>query len=150
MPSIQHKRGLFQNAPVSGMLAGELYGTTDRGALFFATGPTTKVPVLPPIEALVDLVTVSPAADYLIIHDGDAVGVKEKRISFAEFRNALNIQGGDSDERVAVAAGGTAGYIWGTDGTNGIFRMNKSIRMTRAADSSYVTLEVDSVDCGTF
>lgn len=150
MPSIQQKRGLFANLPVSGMLAGELYATTDRGALYIATGPTAKQPVLPPIETLVDLATVSPAADYLLIHDGDATGVKEKRISFAAFKTALNIPSSDADEKVAVVAGGTSGYLWGTDGTNGVIRMNNSMLMTKSGDSSFLTLAVGAVDCGTF
>lgn len=53
-----------------------------------------------------------------------AIGQKEKKITFDAFKTALNIPPGSSDEKVAVVAGGTAGYIWGTDGTNGLIRLN--------------------------
>lgn len=150
MPSIQQKRGLFANLPTSGMLAGELFATTDRGALYVATGATSKLPVLPPIEQLADLATIAPAADYLIIHDGDATGVKEKRMSFAAFKSALNIPVGSSDEKAAVAAGGTSGYIWGSDGNDGIVRLNNSLSWTKDPTSAFVTMSVNTVDCGTF
>lgn len=150
MPSIQQKRGLFANLPTSGMLAGELFVTTDRGALFAATGATAKIPIVPPIDQLVALAAIAPAADYLIIHDGDATGVKEKKISFADFKTALNIPAGSADEKVAIVAGGTSGYIWGTDGTNGVIRLNNSLTWTKDAGSAFVTLAVGTVDCGTF
>lgn len=150
MPSIQQKRGLFANVPTSGMLAGELYATTDRGALFIATGTAAKVPVLPPIETLETLATIAPAADFILIHDGDATGVKEKKMTFAAFKTALNIPAGSSDEKAAVAAGGTSGYLWGTDGNDGILRLNSSLTWTKDPASAFVTLAVGTVDCGTF
>ena len=51
---------------------------------------------------------------------------------------------------VAVAAGGTAGYIWGTNGTDGVVRMNVSMAWTKDAGNGFVTLAVGDVDCGTF
>lgn len=150
MPSIQQKRGLFAALPTAGMLAGELYATTDRGALFIATGATTKIPVLPPIDQLTVLAAVDGAADFLMIHDADATGVKEKKISFAAFKTALNIPAGSADEKVAVVAGGTSGYLWGTTGADGVMRMNNSLSWTKDASNGFVTLAVGTVDCGTF
>ena len=66
------------------------------------------------------------------------------------FKTALNIPAGSSDEKVAVVSGGTSGYLWGTDGTNGILRMNVSMQMTKDASNGFVTLAVGDVDCGTF
>lgn len=150
MPRIQLKRGLKANLPTSGMLAGEPLVTTDRGTLHVATDATTKLPVVPAIDDLTTLASINGAADLLIIHDADGVGQKEKKITFDAFKAALNIPAGSSDEKVAVVAGGTAGYIWGTDGTNGVIRMNTSMAWTKDAGNGFVTLAVGDVDCGTF
>jgi hypothetical protein len=150
MPRIQTKRGLKANLPTSGMLAGELHATTDRGTLHLPTDATTSIPVVPAIEDLATLASVSGAADFLIMHDADGVGQKEKKITFDAFKTALNIPVGATDEKVAVVAGGTSGYIWGTDGTDGILRMNSSMAWTKDASDGFVTLAVGTVDCGTF
>ena len=151
MPRIQIKRGNKANLPTSGMLEGEQHFTTDRGTLHIATSATTTLPVVPPIENLVDLGTaVDGAADLILIHDASASGVKEKKILFNDFKTALNIPAGSSDEKVAVVSGGTAGYIWGTTGTDGVIRMNGSMAWTKDAGNGFVTLAVGNVDCGTF
>ena len=151
MPRIQIKRGLKANLPASGMLAGEQLFTTDRGSLHVATGTTTTVPVVPPIDDLATLASIDGAADLLIIHDAsEDAALKEKKITFNAFKTALNIPAGSSDEKVAVVAGGTAGYIWGTDGTDGVLRMNSSMTWSKDAGNGFVTLAVNTVDCGTF
>lgn len=150
MPSLRHKRGLKANLPSSALLSGELYFTTDRHTAHFPTDATTMVPVVPAIDDLVTLATVNGAADLLIIHDADGVGRKEKKITFNDFKAALSIPAGSSDEQVAVVSGGTPGFIWGTDGTNGILRMNTSMTWTKDAGNAFVTLAVGNVDCGTF
>lgn len=150
MPSIRHKRGLKANLPSSGLLSGEIHFTTDRNTLHVPTDVTTMVPVVPAIDDLTTLASVNGAADLVLIHDADSVGVKEKKMTFDAFKAALNIPAGSSDEKVAVVAGGTAGYIWGTDGTNGILRMNTSMAWTKDASNGFVTLSVGNVDCGTF
>ena len=150
MARIQLKRGLKANLPSSGMLAGEAHFTTDRGTLHVATDATTKLPIVPAIEDLQTLASIDGAADLLIIHDADGTGQKEKKVTFDAFKTALNIPAGSSDEKVAVASGGTSGYLWGTDGTNGILRMNVSMKMTKDASNGFVTLAVGDVDCGTF
>ncbi|MCA9270245.1 MAG: hypothetical protein KDA41_17305 [Planctomycetales bacterium] len=150
MPRIQIKRGLKSALPSSSMLAGEQHFTTDRGTLHVATDATTLVPVVPPIDDLVTLASVAGASDLLLIHDADGTGQKEKKITFNAFKTALNIPEASSDEKVAVVSGGTAGYIWGTDGTDGILRMNSSMSWTKDGGNAYVTLAVGTVDCGTF
>lgn len=151
MPRIQLKRGLKTNLPSTGMLAGEPMVTTDRGTLHVATDATTKLPVVPAIDDLSTLASISGADDLLIIHDAsEASGQKEKKITFDAFKTALNIPPGSTDEKVAVVAGGTAGYIWGTDGTNGVIRMNTSMSWTKDAGNGFVTLAVNIVDGGTF
>jgi hypothetical protein len=150
MARIQLKRGLKANLPSSGMLAGEAHFTTDRGTLHVATDATTKLPIVPAIDDLQILASIDGAADLLIIHDANGTGQKEKKVTFDAFKTALNIPAGSSDEKVAVASGGTSGYLWGTDGTNGILRMNVSMQMTKDASNGFVTLAVGDVDCGTF
>ena len=150
MARLQLRRGLYTNLPTSGMLAGEPHVTTDRGTLHVATDATTKLPVVPAIDALSNLAAIDGAADLLIMHDASATGQKEKKITFDAFKTALNIPAGSSDEKVAVVAGGTSGYIWGTDGTDGVIRMNSSMSWTKDAGNAYVTLAVGTVDGGQF
>lgn len=150
MARIQLKRGLKANLPTSGMLAGEVMVTTDRGTAHVATDPTTKLPIVPAIDDLTTLASVNGAADLLLIHDADGVGQKEKKITFDAFKTALNIPAASTDEKVAVVSGGTSGYIWGTDGTNGVLRLNSSMQWTKDAGNAFVTLAVGDVDCGTF
>ena len=150
MPRIQLKRGLKTNLPTTGMLAGEPMVTTDRGTLHVATDATTKLPVVPAIDDLSTLASIDGAADLIMVHDADGTGQKEKKITFDAFKTALNIPAGSTDEKVAVVAGGTAGYIWGTDGTDGLIRMNSSMSWTKDAGNGFVTLAVGTVDGGTF
>ena len=150
MARIQLKRGLKANLPSAGMLAGEAHFTTDRGTLHVATDATTKLSIVPAIDDLQTLASIDGAADLLIIHDANGTGQKEKKVTFDAFKTALNIPVGSSDEKVAVVSGGTSGYLWGTDGTDGILRMNVSMQMTKDASNGFVTLAVGDVDCGTF
>lgn len=150
MARIQLKRGLKANLPTSGMLAGEVMVTTDRGTAHVATDATNKLPIVPAIDDLSTLASVNGAADLILIHDADGVGQKEKKITFDAFKTALNIPAASTDEKVAVVTGGTSGYIWGTDGTNGVIRMNSSMSWTKDAGNAFVTLAVGDVDCGTF
>ena len=150
MARIQLRRGLKANLPTSGMLAGEAHVTTDRGTLHVATDATTKIPVVPAIDDLTTLASVDGTADLLIIHDASATGQKEKKITFDSFKTALNIPVASTDEKVAVVSGGTSGYVWGTDGTDGVLRMNSSMSWSKDAANGFVTLAVGTVDCGVF
>jgi len=150
MARIQLRRGLKANLPTSGMLAGEAHVTTDRGTLHVATDATTKIPVVPAIDDLTTLASVDGTADLLIIHDASATGQKEKKITFDSFKTALNIPIASTDEKVAVVSGGTSGYVWGTDGTDGVLRMNSSMSWSKDAANGFVTLAVGTVDGGAF
>lgn len=151
MARLQLKRGLKANLPTSGLLAGEPLVTTDRGTLHVATDATTKLPVVPAIDDLTTLPSIDGASDLLIIHDASEVsGQKEKKVTFNSFKAALNIPEASTDEKVAVVAGGTSGYIWGTDGTNGVIRLNNSLSWTKDAGNTFVTIAVNVVDGGTF
>jgi hypothetical protein len=151
MARLQLRRGLYAALPTSAMLAGEPLVTTDRGTLHVALDGTTKLPVTPAIDALASMPAVDGAADLVLMHDAsEAAAQKEKKITFDAFKTALNIPAGASDEKVAVISGGTAGYLWGTDGTNGILRMNASMSWTKDAGNAFVTLAVGTVDGGSF
>lgn len=151
MARIQLKRGLKANLPTSGMLAGEPLVTTDRGTLHVATDATTKIAIVPAVDDLTTLATIDGASDLVLIHDAsETVGQKEKKVTFNAFKSALNIPASSTDEKAAVVAGGTAGYIWGTDGTDGIIRMNSSMTWSKDAGNAFVTLAVDVVDGGSF
>ena len=150
MARIQLRRGLKANLPTSGMLAGEAHVTTDRGTLHVATDATTKIPVVPAIDDLTTLASVDGTADLLIIHDASATGQKEKKITFDSFKTALNIPITSTDEKVAVVSGGTSGYVWGTDGTDGVLRMNSSMSWSKDVANGFVTLAVGTVDGGIF
>lgn len=150
MARIQLRRGLKANLPTSGMLAGEAHVTTDRGTLHVATDATTKIPVVPAIDDLTTLASVDGTADLLIIHDASATGQKEKKITFDSFKTALNIPIASTDEKVAVVSGGTSGYVWGTDGTDGVLRMNSSMSWSKDVANGFVTLAVGTVDGGAF
>ena len=150
MSRIQLKRGLKAALPTSSMLAGEPMVTTDRGTLHIATDATTKLAVVPAIDDLTTLASINGAADLLLIHDADGTGQKEKKITFNAFKAALNIPEASTDEKVAVVAGGTSGFIWGTDGTDGVIRLNSSLSWTKDAGNAFVTLAVGDIDGGTF
>jgi Major tropism determinant N-terminal domain len=151
MPRIQLKRGLKANLPSTAMLAGEAHFTTDRGTLHVATGATAKLTIVPAIDDLGAMPAVDGAADLLIVHDAsEAAGQKEKKITFDAFKTALNIPAASTDEKVSVISGGTSGYLWGTNGTDGVVRMNTSMTWTKDAGNGFVTLAVGDVDCGTF
>jgi hypothetical protein len=150
MPTLRIKRGLRANLPTTGMLTGEQFHTTDRGSLHVATSATAAPPVVVPIDELATLASVNGAADFVMLHDADATGVKEKKMTFDAFKSALNIPPGSSDERVAVVAGGTSGYLWGTTGSDGVLRVANSLAMTKDAGNGFVTLSVGDIDCGTF
>lgn len=150
MARIQLKRGLKAALPTSGMLAGEPLVTTDRGTLHVATDATTKLAVVPAIDDLATLASINGAADLILIHDADGTGQKEKKITFDAFKAALNIPSASTDEKVAVVSGGTSGFIWGTDGTDGVIRMNSSMSWTKDAGNGFVTIAVGTVDGGSF
>lgn len=150
MSRIQLKRGLKAALPTSSMLAGEPMVTTDRGTLHIATDATTKLAVVPAIDDLTTLASINGAADLLLVHDADGTGQKEKKITFDAFKAALNIPEASTDEKVAVVSGGTSGFVWGTDGTDGVIRLNSSLSWTKDAGNAFVTLAVGNIDGGTF
>lgn len=81
--------------------------------------------------------TVDTAADVLLIYDNSATAAK--KITVADFLTALAIPA-DSDKKVAVVAAGTPGYLYGTNGADGVLRVASSLTMTKDASDGFVTL----------
>lgn len=54
------------------------------------------------------------------------------------------------DEKVAVIANGTPGYLWGTNGADGVIRTNSTIKVQKDINNSFMQLAVGDVDFGTF
>lgn len=150
-PRVQIKRGNIANLPTSSMLAGEQFFTLDEGTMHVATSANVAIPVVPAVHLLTTLATVSGTDDLIMIHDAsESAAPKAKKITFDAFKTALNIPASSADEKVAVASGGTAGYIWGSDGTDGVVRLNSTLSWTKDSGSAFVTVAVDILDCGTF
>lgn len=144
------KRGLLANVPVAAMLAGEQFFTTDRGSLRVALDATTTLPVVPEVDSLATMPAIDGAADLLMMEDASQPGRKAKKITFNDFKAALNIPAGSTDQATAAYNGGASGSLFGTDGTDGVLRVGPSLSVTKGAASAFGTLAVEIVDCGTF
>ncbi len=148
---LQLRRGLKANLPTEGMLPGEAHVTIDRGTLHVAKDAASRLPIVPAIEDLVGLSSVDGLSDFLIIHDAsEDAGQKEKKITFANLKAALNIPDASTDEKTALVSGGTSGYLYGTDGADGILRMGSSMSWEKDSSNNFVTFNVSVVDGGTF
>jgi hypothetical protein len=146
---IKLRSGLHAALPTSSMLEGEPLVTLDRGNLHVASDATTKIAITPAIDALTSIGAISSAADLLIIHDADSTGQREKKVTFAAFKAALNIPAASTDEKTAIVSGGTAGYLYG-DGTDGVLRMGSSMSWTKDGSNAFATIDVSVIDCGGF
>ena len=147
---LQLKRGNHAALPTSNLLVGEPLVTLDRGNLHVATDASTRIAITPAIDELSTMGVVDGAADLILIHDANATGQKEKKITLDALKTSLNIPAGVSDEKCAVISGGTSGYLWGTDGTDGILRMGPSIAWIKDVGNGFVTLDANVIDGGTF
>lgn len=143
------KRGAFANLPTAGMEPGEPHFTTDRGTLEVALDATNRATIVPATETLTELASgLDMDNDFLMIHDANASGRKEKKMKPSTLKAALNIPEGTSDEKVAVASGATAGYLMD------VLVTSSSVKVVRAMDGGtplpQLYFEVDVVDGGTF
>lgn len=137
---IKLRQGLKAALPTTGMEVGEPLYCTDTQELYIATAATTKVPVKTDLEPLDAIGTV--ATDDLILISDTSVAAgspRQKKITFNDFKTALNIPASDADEKVACASGATAGYL-GTSGSDGVLRAGNGISMTAGGANAYTTL----------
>jgi hypothetical protein len=128
---------------VTGMTLGEPLYVTDTYELFMGTGAETKKAIaidLADFDALAhgDV----HADDLLYMYDVSvaATSPKARKITFDNFKTALNIPAGASDEKVATASGQTAGYL-GTNGTDGVLRVNTA-GLAMAHDTGVTTMSL--------
>jgi hypothetical protein len=138
---IKVRQGTKAALPTSGMESGEPLFCTDTQELYFGTGAETKVPVKTDLAPL-DAIGVIADDDLLLISDTSvaANAPRQKKVAFSDFKSALNIPPGSSDEKVAAAAGATADYL-GSNGSNGVLRVDAAgLKMVAGAANAYVTV----------
>ena len=130
---------------VTGMTAGEPLYVTDTLEVYVATGTTTKKTIA--ID-LADFDAISSIAtdDLLYMYDVSELATtpKARKVTFGDFKTALNIPAGSTDELVAAASGQTAGYL-GTNGADGVLRVNAAgLAMSNAANVTTMALSFAS------
>lgn len=141
--TIKLRQGLKAALPTTGMAIGEPLFSTDTKELNIADSETTTVPVGIDMAKHAAIGAVDNA-DLVLMHDvSEAAGApKNKKITFGDFKSALNIPSSSSDEKVAAAAGATAGYL-GTNGSDGILRAGNGLKMAPGAANAYVTMSLN-------
>lgn len=138
---LNFKKGLKAVLPSSGLVVGEPLYSTDTKELNIADSTTTSVPVGIDIAAH-GAIGVVASDDLVLMHDVSvaAGSPKNKKITFDDFKTALNIPTSSSDEKVSTTSGATAGYL-GTDGTDGILRVDSAgLKIVAGGSNAFVTL----------
>lgn len=141
--TIKLRQGLKAALPTTGMTLGEPLYCTDTNELYVATGATTKKTA---VVDLSDLATLASgdvvAGDLMYMYDIGATGVKARAITFDNFKTALNIPAGSTDELVAVKSGQAAGYLFqNSTGNDGVLRAGNGLGFTDS--NSFVTLALN-------
>lgn len=149
MAIIRLKNGLAAGLPTSSLNAGEMLVTTDALNAWFSVDASTLKTLTPAVESLTELLgaDMDNATDFLMVHDASATGQKEKRMSIAEFKSTFAAA---SDEKVSAVAAGTPGYLFGTDGTDGVLRAGAGLSFSLDVSDDFVTLNVTEINGGTF
>jgi hypothetical protein len=143
MLTIQLRRGVKSALPSTGMTIGEPLYCTDTQELYIATGATTKATAVTDLEDLSTLASVDVVGgDLVYMYDVSATGVKAKAMTFDNFKTALNIPAGSTDELVATKSGQAAGYLFQNDsGNDGVLRAGNGLGFTDS--NSFVTLALN-------
>jgi hypothetical protein len=81
-----------------------------------------------------------------LITDENRIAVGTSSSGYSSFAKTEELK----DEKVAIVANGTPGYLGGTNGTNGLLRTNSSITIQKDINNSFMELAVANVDFGTF
>lgn len=138
--TIKLRQGLKAALPSSGMTVGEPLWSTNTQELYVATAADASVPAAIDIAAFGALGAVA-TDDLIYMYDtsAGATSPKAKKITFDDFKTALNIPVASTDEKVATATGATAGYL-GTNGTDGILRAGNGVSMTAGGANAFVTM----------
>jgi hypothetical protein len=141
--TIKLRQGVKSALPNTGMTIGEPLYCTDSNELYIATSDTTKKTA---VTDLTDLSTLGSgdvvAGDLIYMYDVSATGVKARAMSFENFKTALNIPEGSSDELVAIKSGQEAGYLYQNDaGNDGVLRGGNGI--TLSDGGTFVTMALN-------
>lgn len=135
------RQGVKSALPTTGLTVGEPLYCTNTQELYIATAETTSAPAAIDIASYGAIGEVA-TDDLLVMYDTSsaATAVHLKKITFADFKTALNIPEASTDEKVACATGATAGYL-GTNGTDGVLRCDAAgLKMVAGGSNAYVTL----------
>ena len=148
--TIQLRRGTRSqlNSLNTGMAIGEPLYATDTHELYVATGTTTKKPAVVDVaalEAFTESGQIEKANDLIYMYDVNVAApfsgqVKARKITFNQFKTALNIPDASTDELVAVNDDGTPGYLG--NGTNGVIRMGSGLAAQVDGTNDFVTYSV--------
>lgn len=148
-PIIRLRRGAAALPSAEGK-QGEPHYRTGRKGISMSDGTNwhTLVPFLDDLVAM-GSGDITANDDKLLIHDASAEGVKEKAITIANFKTALNIPAASSDEKVAVDGDGTPGYL------EDILHNSTAITWHKGEGAEAPTLsqmyaQIGVIDCGEF
>lgn len=108
---VQNKRGTKSTLPTTGTLPGELYLPTDSKTIHVGNAAGSTYPATPSVIDLQQISTGVQDVDLLMLTDVSENGQKEKKITVADFKDALNIPPASTDEKVALNSGKTAYYL---------------------------------------
>lgn len=97
------------------------------------------------LDAARDAGELNSREPYLIMDEG-RIAIGTGTSSYESFAKESELE----DEKVAVNSTGTPGYLWGTNGSDGIIRTNGSLSVQKDINDSYINLAVEDVDGGTF
>jgi hypothetical protein len=141
--TIKLRQGVKSALPSTGMTLGEPLYCTDTNELFVATGATTKKTAVTDLQDLDTLASVDVVSgDLIYMYDVSATGVKARAMTFDNFKTALNIPSGSTDELVAVKSGQAAGYLFqNSTGNDGVLRAGNGLGFTDS--NSFVTLALN-------
>jgi hypothetical protein len=140
--TLKLRQGTKAAIPTTGMVLGEPLYCTDTTELYVATATDAKAPITIDVSSF-DALGAVASGDLIYMYDVSvaAAGIKAKKITFDDFKTALNIPTASTDEKVACASGATAGYL-GTAGSDGVLRAGTGIAMTAGGSNAYTTLSL--------
>ena len=140
--TIKMRQGLKGSLPTTGITVGEPLWCTNTNELYVGVGATDKMPVNIDIPAMDAMGTVADD-DVIYMYDMSEpdTSTRGRKITFDDFKTALNIPPGSTDEKVATASGATAGYL-GTNGTDGVLRAGTGIRMIPGTSNAFTTMSL--------
>ena len=81
-----------------------------------------------------------------LITDENRIAVGVSPSGYSSFAKLEELE----DEKVAITADGTPGYLWGQTENDGVLRTDASLKIQKDINNSFMQLAVGDVDFGTF